>query len=153
MHVGKQCSSPLSPRSHPRHLVGKRTAQKDTIIDITSDSQVNSNFPYRWSPANLPYNNYFYLFLYITRITINNSTPHLQSPKSQQKSRLGTASNEITVCVCVGGGLQEARFGTYANRNTQFVCHGTRRLIRVYSVFLQEFLRKIESMETSTRNP
>ena len=41
----------LSSRSHPRHLVGKRTAQKDTIIDITSDSQVNSNFPYRWSPA------------------------------------------------------------------------------------------------------
>ena len=36
----------LSSRSHPRHLVGKRTAQKDTIIDITSDSQVNSNFPY-----------------------------------------------------------------------------------------------------------
>ena len=29
----------------------KRTVQKDTIIDITSDSQVNSNFPYRWSPA------------------------------------------------------------------------------------------------------
>ena len=41
----------LSLRSHPRHLVGKRTAQKDTIIDITSDSQVNSNFPYRWSPS------------------------------------------------------------------------------------------------------
>ena len=35
--------------------VGKRTAQKDTIIDITSDSQVNSNFPYRWSPASLPF--------------------------------------------------------------------------------------------------
>ena len=52
----------LSSRSHPRHLVGKRTAQKDTIIDITSDSQVNSNFPYRWSPASLTFNNYFYLF-------------------------------------------------------------------------------------------
>ena len=23
------------------------------MIDITSDSQVNSNFPYRWSPASL----------------------------------------------------------------------------------------------------
>ena len=34
-------------RSHPRHLVGKKTAQKDTIIDITSDSQVNSNFQNR----------------------------------------------------------------------------------------------------------
>ena len=53
----------LSSRSHPRHLVGKRTAQKDTIIDITSDSQVN--FPYRWSPASLTFNNYFYLFLYL----------------------------------------------------------------------------------------
>ena len=38
----------LNSRSHPRHLVGKRTAQKDTIIDITSDSQVNSNSPVCW---------------------------------------------------------------------------------------------------------
>ena len=37
----------LSPRSHPRHLVGKRRAQKDAITDITSDCQVNSYFPYR----------------------------------------------------------------------------------------------------------
>ena len=73
----------LSSRSQPRHLVGKRTAQKDTIIDITSDSQVNSNFPYRWSPASLTFYNYFYLFLYlyITLITINNNAPHLKSPK------------------------------------------------------------------------
>ena len=55
----------LSSRSHPRHLVGKRTAQKDTIIDITSDSQVNSNFPNRLSSASLKFNNYFYLFLYL----------------------------------------------------------------------------------------
>ena len=55
----------LSSRSHPRHLVRKRTAQKDTIIDITSDSQVDSNFPNRWSPASLTFNNYFYLFLYL----------------------------------------------------------------------------------------
>ena len=55
----------LSSRSHPRHLVGKRTAQKDTIIDITSDSQVNSNFLNRWSPASLTFKNYFYLFLYL----------------------------------------------------------------------------------------
>ena len=53
----------LSSRSHPRHLVGKRTAQKDTIIDITSDSQVNSNFPYRWSLASLTFNNYFYIYI------------------------------------------------------------------------------------------
>ena len=77
----------LSSRSHLRHLVGKGTAQKDTIIDITSDSQVNSNFPYRWSPAGLTFNNYFYLFLYlyITRITINNNAPHLKSPKNQNR--------------------------------------------------------------------
>ena len=53
----------LSSRSHSRHLMGKKTAQKDTTIDIASDSQVNSNFPYRWSLASLTFNNYFYLFL------------------------------------------------------------------------------------------
>ena len=55
----------LSSRSHPRHLVGKTTSQKDITIDTTSDSQVNSNFPNRWSPASLTFNNYFYLFLYL----------------------------------------------------------------------------------------
>ena len=55
----------LSSRSHPRHLVGKSTAQKDITIDTTSDSQVNSNFPNSWSPASLTFNNYFYLFLYL----------------------------------------------------------------------------------------
>ena len=40
--------------------MGKRTAQKDMTIDTTSDSQVNSNFPDRWSPASLTFNNYFY---------------------------------------------------------------------------------------------
>ena len=92
----------LSSRSHPRHLVGKRTAQKDTIIDITSDSQVNSNFPYRWSPASLTYNYYVFLFLYlyITRITINNSAPHLKSPKTQnRRAALGRPAIKIT-----GGG-------------------------------------------------
>ena len=87
----------LSSRSHPRHLVGKRTAQKDITIDTTSDSQVNSNFPNKWSPASLKFNNYFYLFLYlyITWISTNNNAPHLKSPKNQkQKSRLGTASNK-----------------------------------------------------------
>ena len=38
------------------------TAQKDTIIDITSDNKMNSNFPYRWSPASQTFNNFFYLF-------------------------------------------------------------------------------------------
>ena len=55
----------LSSRSHPRHLVGKRTAQKYITIDTTSDSQVNSNFPKRWSTASLTFYNYFYLFLYL----------------------------------------------------------------------------------------
>ena len=92
----------LSSRSHPRHLVGKRTAQKDTIIDITSDSQVNSNFQYRWTPASLTFNNYFYLFLYlyITRITINNNAPHLKSPKNQnRRAALGWPAMKL-----LGGG-------------------------------------------------
>ena len=55
----------LSSRSYPRHLVGKRTAQKDITIDTTSDGQVNRNFPNRWSPASLTFNNYFYLLLYL----------------------------------------------------------------------------------------
>ena len=77
----------LSSRSHPRHLVGKRTARKDAIKEITSDSQLNSYFPYRWSAASLTINIYFYLFLYlyIKRITINNGTPHLKSLKSQNR--------------------------------------------------------------------
>ena len=54
----------LSPRYYSKHLIGKRTAQKNTIIDTTSDSQVNSNFPYRWSSASLTLNNYFDIFLY-----------------------------------------------------------------------------------------
>ena len=97
----------LSSRSHPRHLVGKRTAQKDTIIDITSDSQVNSNFPYRWSPASLTFKNYFYLFLYlyITRITINNNAPpHLTSPNHQKRrAALGRPAMKL---LGWGGGLQ-----------------------------------------------
>ena len=79
--------------------MGKRTAQKDTIIDITSDSQVNSNFPYRWSEASLRFNNYLYLFLYlyITRITINNNAPHRKSPKNHnRRAALGRPAIKIT---------------------------------------------------------
>ena len=58
--------------------MGKRTIQKDAIKDTASDSQVHSYFPYMWSPANainsLTINNYFYLFSFITRTTINNGT-------------------------------------------------------------------------------
>ena len=42
---------------------GKKTAQKDAIKDITSDSQVNSYLPYRWSPASPTFNIHFYLFV------------------------------------------------------------------------------------------
>ena len=62
MKENPQKLTQLSPRSHPRHLVGKRTAQKGAIKDITSDSQVNSYFPYRWSPASLTINIYSYLY-------------------------------------------------------------------------------------------
>ena len=67
--------------------MGKRTAQRDTIKDITSDSQVNSYFPYRWSSTSLTFNIYFYLFsyLYITRITISNDTTYLKSPKNRNR--------------------------------------------------------------------
>ena len=87
----------LSSRSHPRHFVGKRAAQKYTIIDITSDSQVNSFFPYRWSPASLTFNNYFYLFLYLYITRINNNAPHLKSPKNQnRRAALGRPAIKIT---------------------------------------------------------
>ena len=83
----RQKPTQLSPRSHPRHLVGKRTAQRHINKDTTSDCEVNSYFPYRWSPASLTFNTYFYLFLYlyITRITTNNDTPHLKSQKNQNR--------------------------------------------------------------------
>ena len=93
----------LSSRSHLRHLVGKRTAQKDITIDTTSDSQVTSNFLNRWSPASLTFNNYFYLFLYLylTWITTNNNAPHLKSPKNQsRRAALGRPAIQNT------GGLQ-----------------------------------------------
>ena len=96
-------SKELSPRSHPRHLMGKRTAQRDTNKDITSDSQVNSYFRYRRSPASLTFSIYIYLFLYlyITRITINNDTPHLKSPKNQnRRATLGQAAIKL-----LGGGF------------------------------------------------
>ena len=85
--VNPQKLTELKPRSQQRHLVEKKTTQKDAIKGITSDSQVNSYFPYRWSPASLTFNIHLYLFLYlyITWITINNGTPHLKSPKNQHR--------------------------------------------------------------------
>ena len=101
-HENPQKLTHLSSRSHPTHLVGKRTAQKNTIIDITGDSQVNNNFPYRWSPASLILNNYFGLFF----IFIYNENNHKYqratsklTKEPQQTSRLVAASNKVT-----GGG-------------------------------------------------
>ena len=82
---------------------GKKDSTKDTIIDTTSDSQVNSNLPNRWSQASPTFNNYFYLilYLYITWITTNNNAPHLKSPKNQnRRAALGRPAIKIT------GGLQ-----------------------------------------------
>ena len=101
-----QTLTQLSPRSHPRHLVGKRTAQKDTTKDITSDSQVNSYFRSRWSPAILTFSIYFYLFLYlyITRIIINIGTPDLKlkSPKNQNRR---AALGRPAIKLLEGGGF------------------------------------------------
>ena len=100
----------LSSRSHPRHLVGKRTAQKDAIKDITSDSQVNRYFPYRWSPARLPIKHLFlpiFIFIYITRIRImiNNGTSHLKSLKSQnRRAALGRPAIKLRAGGGGGGG-------------------------------------------------
>ena len=84
---------------NPQKDISWRKGQhKKTPSDITSDSQLNSNFPQRWPPASLTFNNYLHLFLYlyITRLTINNNAPHLKFTKEpKQKSHLGTASNEI----------------------------------------------------------
>ena len=87
----------------PKTSHGKKTTQKDTIKDISSDSQVNSNFPCRWSPASLTFNIYFYLFLYLYIITRRTSTSTSKITKEpKQKNRLGTASNIITAG---GGGI------------------------------------------------
>ena len=88
----------FSPGSHPRHLVGKRTAEKDTIRDIISGSQVNSNFSYKWSTASLTFNIYLYLFPYLYSRK-NNKQQHTTSKttnESKQKSHLKPASIIIT---------------------------------------------------------
>ena len=81
--------------------------------DTTSDSQVNSCFPYRWPPASLTFNIYFYLFLYqyITRITINNGTPHLKPPKSQNRR---AALGQPAINLHGGGGGGGGGFNLFA---------------------------------------
>ena len=124
----------LSSRSHPRHLVGKRTAQKDITIDTTSDSQVNNNFPNRWSPGSLTFNNYFYLFLYlyITWITTNNNAPQLKSPKNQnRRAALGRPAIKIT------GGL-ELVCGRPTLALSSALVHQTEQLQRKYHTAKQD---------------
>ena len=41
---------------------------------------------------------YLFLYLYITKITINNGTSHLKSPKNQKEEPPWDASNNITRC-------------------------------------------------------
>ena len=76
----------LSPRSHPRHLVGKKDSTKRRHKRHQQPGE--QLFPYRWSPDSLTINIYFYtyfLYLYITKITVNNGTPHLNSLKNQNR--------------------------------------------------------------------
>ena len=70
--------------------------KKDIIVDIISDSQVNSNLPYRLSPAVLTLNILLNLlvYLYITRITIKKQHATSKITKEQtQKSFIGTPCN------------------------------------------------------------
>ena len=80
---------------------------------------MNSNFSYRWSPASLTFNNYFYLFfyLYITRITINSNTTHLKSPKNQnRRAALGWPA-----MILLEGGWRRERVGA-GGGGLQLVC-------------------------------
>ena len=90
-----------SIKSQISSKTSRGTAQKDTINDITSDSQVNSKFPYRWSNTQqlyLPISK----FIFITRITINNNISHLKSAKNQnRRTALGLPAIKL---LGVGGG-------------------------------------------------
>ena len=61
--VGKflETDDSIQTRFHQDISWGKRQ-HNDIIKDIANDSQVNSHFPYMWSPASLMLNVYFYLF-------------------------------------------------------------------------------------------
>ena len=78
----------LSPRSHPRHFVGKRTAQKWHHHRHRHRQPGEQQFPIQMVTGySNSFTTFFYLFLYlyITRIIINNNTPHLKSPKNQNR--------------------------------------------------------------------
>ena len=78
-------SNLLKPTSQTHTLYLRSTANGTLSIPRSRTKLFGGSFscsrPYRWSPASLTTNIYFHLFiyLYITRITINNGTPHLKS--------------------------------------------------------------------------
>ena len=83
---------------------GEKHSTKDAINVITSDSQVNSYFPYRRTPACLTINIYFYLFLYLYITKKNDKKRHTTSKitkEPKQKSHIGTSRTKSA-----GGGLQ-----------------------------------------------
>ena len=132
--------------------MGKRTAQTDAIKDITSDSQVNSYFPYRWSPACQKINIYFYLFLYLykTRVTINSGTSKI-TKKTKEKNRLGlTASNKITGRGG-GGGLKSNEI-CYEERGggaLSLIKSASRcfPLLKCFRKYRMQLIRQIKSFE------
>ena len=95
-----------------------KTAQKDTIKDITNDSQVNSHFQYCWSPASLTLTSF--LLISIFKYHKNNSkyqqlTTSKITKESKQKSRRGTASNII---LGAGDGLGDGGLELVCGRQT-----------------------------------
>ena len=90
----------FNPRSYPRHLVGKRTAQNKTPSKHHHQRQPGEHpYPMQLVTASLTLNIYFYLFSSFKSNKNNKTYPHPTSKTTnepKQKSRLGTASNKIT---------------------------------------------------------
>ena len=84
--VGKPSETdPIKFKISSKTSRGKKDSTKRHHQRYHKRQPGEQQFPTRWSPASLTFNNYFYLLLYIciTRITINNNAPHLKSPKNQ----------------------------------------------------------------------
>ena len=99
--VIKEVSKAVKSQISTKTSRGKKSSTKDTTKYTTSDSQANSHLPHRRPPASLTFNIYFYpfLYLYITRITINNGTPHLKSRKNQSLLRHSVAMLNDDCCL------------------------------------------------------
>ena len=90
----------LSSRSHPRHFVGKRTAQKKHHLRHHQRQPVEQQFSTQVVSGCLTFNNNVYMFIYsyITRITVNYNTPHLKSSKNQnRRAALGRPAMKLLV--------------------------------------------------------